>query len=213
MVTAMDSPALDHLIYAGSDLEAAVDDLERRTGVRAAAGGSHPGRGTRNALIGLGGGAYLEILAPDPAQPPPEPSWLGVDGGASHGPRLSAWAVRTADLAGVARRAEAAGVRLGDIVAGTRRSVDGVLLSWRLTDPRAVLEDGLVPFFIDWGSSAHPSASAPGGIALAALRGEHPRPGDAATLLGNLGLELPVTKGEAALIAVLQTPKGLVEIR
>src|SRR5262249_23528283 len=98
--------------------------------------------------------------------------------------------------------------------AGGRRRADGVLLSWRLTDPRAVLEDGLVPFFIDWGSSPHPSASAPGGVVLAALRGEHPQPGDMATLLGNLGLALPVTKGERpALIAVLQTPRGLVELR
>jgi hypothetical protein len=211
----MDSPILDHLVYAAPDLESAVDDLERRTGVRAAEGGSHPGRGTRNALIGLGSNAYLEILAPDPSQPPTDgPLWLGVDGGASGKPRLSAWAVRTPDLAGVVRRAEAAGIRLGDVVSGSRRRADGVLLSWRLTDPRAVLEDALVPFFIDWGTSPHPSASAPGGIVLAALRGEHPRPGDAATLLGNLGLELPVTKGErAAMIAVLQTPKGLVELR
>ncbi len=93
-----------------------------------------------------------------------------------------------------------------------------MILSWRSTDPRALIaaEDGLglVPFFIDWGISPHPAASAPGGITLAALRGEHPHPGDAATLLGNLGLELPVTKGpRPALIAVLETPRGLVELR
>ena len=211
----IDSPVLDHLVYAVPDLQAAVDELERRTGVRAAAGGSHPGRGTRNALLGLGSSAYLEILAPDPSQPPSDgPLWLGVEKSATRGPRLSAWAVRTPDLAGIARRAESAGVRLGAIVAGSRRRADGVLLSWRLTDPREAAEDGLVPFFIDWGASPHPSASSPGGIVLAALRGEHPRPGDAATLLGNLGLELPVTKGEgAALIAVLQTPRGLVELK
>jgi hypothetical protein len=209
------APLLDHLIYAGPDLDAAVDDLERRIGLRAAPGGSHPGRGTRNALIGLGAGAYLEILAPDPDQPSPDgPRWLGADG--STGPRLTSWAVRTSNLSGVARSAQAAGVRLGDVIAGSRRRADGVLLSWRLTDPRAgdATEDGLVPFFIDWGSSPHPAASAPEGVTLAALRGEHPRPGDAATLLGSLGLELPVTKGpRPALIAVLDTPKGLVELR
>ncbi len=96
----MQSPALDHLVYAAPDLEAAVDDLERRFGVRAVPGGSHPGRGTRNALIGLGEGAYLEILAPDPDQPLPDgPRWLGAD--ASAGPRLTSWAVRTSDLAGI----------------------------------------------------------------------------------------------------------------
>jgi Glyoxalase-like domain len=208
----MDGLVLDHLIYAVPDLEAAVDDLGRRTGVRAAPGGSHPGRGTSNALLGLGAGAYLEILAPDPDQPPEGTRWLGAD--PSAGPRLSSWAVRTADLPGIARRAAAAGVRLGDVIAGSRRRADGTLLSWMLTDPRATAEDGIVPFFIDWGSSPHPSVSAPDGVTLAALRGEHPRPGDAATLLGNLGLELPVTKGERpALVAVLQTPKGLVELR
>ncbi len=215
MAIPMQSPTLDHLVYAAPDLEAAVDDLERRFGVRAMPGGSHPGRGTRNALIGLGEGAYLEILAPDPGQPPPDdgPRWLGAD--ASAGARLTSWAVRTSDLAAIARRAEAAGAPLGDVISGSRRRADGVILSWRLTDPRALgAEDGLVPFFIDWGSSAHPAASAPAGITLAALRGEHPHPGDAATLLGNLGLELPVTKGpRPALIAVLETPNGLVELR
>ena len=36
-------PILDHLVYATSDLEATCRDLETRLGVRASAGGQHPG--------------------------------------------------------------------------------------------------------------------------------------------------------------------------
>ena len=85
---------------------------------------------------------------------------------------------------------------------------------WKFTDPHVVVAGGLVPFFIDWGASPHPAASAPGGASLSALRGEHPNPAGAAALLRSLGLELPVTKGpRPALIAVLDTPRGLIELR
>jgi hypothetical protein len=201
-------PRLDHLIYAAPDLETAIDDLAWRLGVRAAAGGSHPGEGTRNALIGLGPASYLEILAPDPAQPAPDrPLWLGVEGRAW--PRLTAWAARGAGLEDLVRRAP-----LGPVASGSRRRSDGTLLSWRFTDPHVQVAGGVVPFFIDWGTSPHPAASAPAGVTLRGLRGEHPDPVAVDDLLRVLGVELPVTKGpRAALIAVLETPKGLMELR
>ncbi len=49
---------LDHLVYATPDLDATVAELERRLGVRAAVGGRHPGLGTRNRLVGLGGRSW-----------------------------------------------------------------------------------------------------------------------------------------------------------
>lgn len=202
---------VDHLVYAAPDVDAAVDALERLTGVRASPGGPHPGRGTRNALLALGPASYLEVVGPDAAQPAPDaPRWFAVD--ALDAPRLVTWAARVPDLERAAEAARAAG--LGAIAAGARVRPDGVRLAWRFTDPRAVVAGGVVPFLIDWGTSPHPAASAAAGVSLVSLRGEHPEAAHVASLLARLGLPLPVDPGAApALVATLDTPRGRVTLR
>jgi len=63
-----DISKVDHVLLGIGDLQKGIDELESRTGVRAAFGGVHPGRGTQNALISLGEHHYLEILAPNPKE-------------------------------------------------------------------------------------------------------------------------------------------------
>jgi hypothetical protein len=204
---------LDHLVYAVPDLDGAVADLERRLGVRAAPGGPHPGRGTRNALIGLGPDTYLEILAPDPAQPDPAGGrWFGVEPqGAA---RLAGWAAKGRDLPQFVTAMARRGVPLGPVVAGSRQRPDGVTLSWTLTDPGVTSGAALLPFFIDWGASPHPAATAPRGPVLDSLRAEHPRPDLAREPLAAIGLDLAVDAGpRPALVAMLRTVSGLVELR
>lgn len=180
--------------------------------MRATPGGRHPDQGTRNALIALGPTAYLEVIGIDPdGAPPGRPRWFGLDELAA--PRLVAWAAATDDLDAAVARARAAGVPLGEVLAGRRRRSDGSLLAWRFTDPRANLEGGVVPFLIDWAGSAHPARDAARGCQLVGLEARHPEPARAAAMLDAMGVELTVRGGPApGLVARVRCPRGVVEI-
>jgi hypothetical protein len=204
---------IDHLVYVAPDLEVGVDRLERLVGVRAVPGGRHPRWGTRNALLSLGPDVYLEILAPDPERGRPErPTLFGLD--ELKAPRLATWAAKASDLERRVEAAAAEGVRLGEIVAGSRETPDGSVLSWRLTDPAVFLADGVMPFLIDWSDSRHPATDAPGGCSLTSLRAEHPEPARVAAMLEAIGSVVPVETGASpVLIATIVTPSGEIELK
>ncbi len=202
---------LDHIVYAVPDLTAAVDDLEHRLGVRASHGGQHLGRGTHNALLSLGDGRYLEIIAPDPLQPdrtPPRP--FGVD--VSGQPHVAGWAWRVDDIDVAIAHAREHDYDPGDPVAMHRLTTDGVQLNWRLT--LNATGGGPVPFLIDWADTPHPSRSAPTGLSLLSLRIEHPEPETVARALGALGAEAEVVAApQPALVATFDGPTGEGELR
>ncbi|GAA2599922.1 VOC family protein [Actinomadura fulvescens] len=199
--------ALDHLVYAAPDLKAAVSDIAARTGVTPVEGGPHPGLGTRNQLLGLGGNAYLEIIGPDPDQPDPEgPRPFGIDDLAA--PALVAWAAGTTELEASIERARAAGRDPGPVSGMSRLRPDGELLSWRLTPPRT----GVLPFLIDWGETPHPAGALPV-VPLRSFEAVHPDPDAVRGELASLGVELTVRRGPGvALIARLDGPVGTVTL-
>ncbi len=204
---------VDHLVYAGPDLQVAIETIERLLGVKSTPGGQHPGRGTRNALIAMSPSTYIEIIGPDPGQPAPAlPRPFGID--ALRAPKLVTWAAKEPDLSRRVQSAAAKGVKLGALAEGSRQRPDGLLLRWNYTDPRTVVADGLVPFFINWGTTPHPAASAEGGVTLVGLRAEHPDPERIRKTLEGIGLAMPVIAGKTvSLIATLDSPLGRVELR
>ena len=206
-------PQVDHLVYATPDLQLGIDTAEKLFGVRATPGGQHPGLGTRNALIALGPATYLEIIGPDPEQPRPAGGRrFGIDD--LKAPHLLTWVAKRKSLEQFDADAKAHGVDLGAVISGSRKRPDGVVLKWTYTDPRVDLADRLVPYFIDWGSSPHPSATAAKGVTLASLRAEHPDPERVQKMLKQLGLELVVTRGATpSLVATFNSPKGQVVLK
>ncbi len=204
---------IDHLVYATNDLDRGIAEIEALLGIRAAIGGRHAAWGTRNALVSLGPRCYLEIIAPDPEHSPASAARpFGLQGLSAS--RLVTWVANGSGLEEIRDDAARQGVVLGDVLSGERQRPDGGVLRWTLTDPACVVADGLVPFFIDWGRSPHPSQVAPQGATLAALRAEHPEAERVRGLLRVLGLALLVAIGPApALIAEIDCPRGRVVLR
>lgn len=205
-----EAAGIDHLVFAAPDLAAAMEQVEELLGSRPEPGGRHPDWGTHNAILPLGRAVYLEVIAPDP-EAAVQAEIFGLDRVTE--PRLVTWAAKVTDIE--ARRVAAAGrgAKLGEILAGSRETPEGSVLRWRLTDPAAVLGDGLVPFLIDWGSSPHPAADRESPCRFLGLRGEHPEPGRIRELLDAVGVEIPVGRGaDPRLIASMETPAGEVEL-
>jgi hypothetical protein len=202
--------AVDHVLLAVSDLQAGMKQFEDLTGVRAQIGGQHPGRGTQNALVSLGGATYLEIIAPNPAD--------------SAGPRMVGefapfatltpygWAVRSEDMDALADSLGARQVPHGAIRPGARVRPDGARLEWRtltVEEPASPF----IPFFIQWGAfSAHPATTSPMGCTLRELRFEAPDPDELRDRFARLDIVASVTGGpEPAMRVRLDCPSGAVD--
>src|SRR5690349_23187690 len=124
---------IDHIVLGARTLEEGAAFIEQHLGVKPRPGGRHEGFGTHNMLLGLGRGTYLEIIAPDPAQPdPPHGRLFDLDDPATKvmleaEPRLIAWVARTPVL-------DAVVARLGHR-AGEGRAVSRGDLPWRVAFP------------------------------------------------------------------------------
>ena len=154
---------LDHIIVGCRALEEGIAYIEKLSGFRAELGGSHPGRGTRNALLNLGHQSYLEILAPDPAQP--QLVWHKEITSLAE-PQLIGFALRQKELEKFAQLLRERGVECIGPNPGSRNRRNGQTFRWQTLNLADDLH-GNLPFFIDRAAdSPHPSADAPGGCEL-----------------------------------------------
>lgn len=205
---------LDHVVLAGPDLAAAVDHVERLTGVRGAPGGQHP-TGTANHLIAFTVGGervphYLEIIGPDRVRgiAATDVATFGINTLTEPGVRT--FAIHPADIEATHAAALAAGIALGEVAPLSRRTPAGDLLEWRITNGPDRTPDRLIPFLIDWGTTPHPGLSDLPTLELLALRVAHPDPAGLTTAYRALGVDVEVEQGAAAaLTLVVVGPQGV----
>jgi hypothetical protein len=204
---AVDAPVmLDHILLGCTLLTSGIELVAKRTGVRAAFGGVHPGRGTENALLSLGERHYLEIIALDPLQSD-APDHYGL--AKLIVPRLVGWAAHPGDLNSLATRLRDADIAFDGPNPGSRKRPDGRLLQWKtlnLKDDHA----GLLPFFIEWSAdSVHPSSDSPAGCRIVRFEIATPEPEQLSKAVAILGIDVKIAKAKyAQLRATIAGPKG-----
>ena len=202
---------VDHVVVAIRSLPEGTAAFERLAGVKPVAGGKHPNRGTENALVSLGGGTYLEIIAPQAGaelsaldQPMRDLTELTVIG----------WAVGVSSAEEARARLIKAGTTPSPITGGSRVTPPGAKLEW---DTFGLLtpEIPVAPFFIHWKeASAHPSSTSPRGCTLTKLAVQDPSGADLSRVLTALGVgDVTVTSAPAAIRVALSCPKGPVTLK
>ena len=196
---------LDHLAVACGVLAEGVAVVEATLGVPMAAGGEHLAFGTHNRLLSLGPDEYLEVIAVNPAAPPPgRARWFDLDRFAG-APRLTNWVAGCDDMtAALAASPPGAGVPM-DLARGDFR--------WTMAVPGdGVLPfDGAFPALIRWHGAAHPAPRlADHGIRLQALTLMHPQAGALRAALAGVidDPRLTILAGPVGLSARFSTPTG-----
>lgn len=195
---------IDHLAVTCASLDEGVAHVEALLGVPLAPGGRHARFATRNRLLSLGPGLYLEVIAPDPDAPPPaHPRWFGIDDAGA--PGLRNWIVRVPDIAHA--------LMGGPEGAGEPLSLSRGDLTWIVAVPPdgGMPLGGAYPTLIQWGQGAHPSAGLPDhGVRLLELEVGHPRSPRLRGLLADLAdPRLRIVTADAPILrARLATPGG-----
>jgi hypothetical protein len=204
---------IDHIIVGARDLDSGMATLQRLTGVRPIVGGTHPGQGTRNALLSLGDGTYLELYAPNPAEPIGSAEVRELQSLA--GLKPLGWAIAPDDAETMRSALAEQGFELSPPEDGSRARPDGSVLKWE-TFVIERFDDALAPFFIRWKQPAnlHPSRTSPGGCQLVAIHLQEPEPERLAAAIRPLRLNVTVAKGREPRMEVeLACPKGSVRLQ
>lgn len=195
-------------------MDSAIIDFEQKLGVRPVSGGYHKTFGTKNALINLNSGIYLELLAADDSNLEIlTPRWMGVDFLTKN--QITRWALKSDRLDKDGLILKTHHPMMGNIRRGSRATPEGSSLQWQLIMPLAAPEVELIPFAVDWSATEkHPSEILPNmGCNFIKLYGTHPRPNQITAVLKELHFDLNIKKAkEISLKLVIDSPNGRVEI-
>jgi hypothetical protein len=209
---------LDHLSYAaGPDgLAASARRLGELLGEEFVDGGIHPRFGTRNMVLALAEGTYVEVVEVlDHPASDKAPFGQAVRARSAVGGGWLGWVIAVPDIRVLEQR-------LGrSAVDGNRFRPDGSELRWKQIGVKGLQSDPQLPFFVEWEEGTeHPSTGASRNIRLECLEiaGDPRRVSDwlgrpVEGPLEDVKVDWVGVNGTPGLVAVqFSTPTGLVRV-
>ena len=197
-------------------MKGTAEQLGALLGAEFVEGGYHPRFGTRNQILPLANGHYLEVVEVlDHPAADKAPFGQAVRARTEEGGGWLGWVVAVDDLAPVEARLGRAAVE------GSRHQPDGQRLSWQQIGVKGMQSDPQLPFFVRWltDMSLHPAAGG-GNIELVSLEiaGDSRRlddwlGGQTKQILADVEIEWTAPNGQPGLeAAVFATPNGKIRI-
>ncbi|MBA3058833.1 MAG: VOC family protein [Gammaproteobacteria bacterium] len=226
---------IDHLVVVAKTLELGVQWCEATLGITPGPGFDHALYGTHNRLFKIATPenplAYLEIIAINPAAKRPASAtakrWFDMDDTALQvaiavEPRLVHFVANTDDIQAARIALKKQDIDRGLAVQEKRHARRGVL-QWQITmrEDGQRLFNGALPSLIQWGKPdaaeplrLHPRNSLPrSGVTLQHLSITHPNAAKLQAAFDAIGLaEIAIETGPPNIIAILNTPKGIVQL-
>jgi len=205
----LEENVIDHIVLACDDLERALAEFEKKTGIGAQVAGTIKGLGIKCARISFADASYLEIIAPDPKGPGP----IGELIKSKKIKELTPfhYAVRT-------RRAEDLKDEVGkfgytpDHITMFGAKADGTPRKWEMLYLYGHRLGGICPFFINWANSDHPCATLPVVGKLKKVTVRAPEDESIHNLLSHVGVKgINIEEGKPKFSFSFQSPEGTVK--
>lgn len=205
----------DHMTVIAPTLDEGIDYVRGCLEIELVNGATHIDMGTHNRRVKLGSDCYLEVIAVNPAAPPPTgPRWFGLDQGEAvrsdwaNGSRLKGWVARTNDIDRVLMSHGA--------LLGAKKWLDDHF-HFSVPPDGSLPMGGALPSVIDVGDHLPTATSLQDqGIRLKELVIEHPTPSRIIALYDEIGVTNPPTVKQGnrlRLSATLDTPSGVKVLR
>ena len=154
----LDDNVIDHVVLAAPDLDAAMEDFEKMTGIKPVIAGSINGLGIKTARISFNDASYIEIIAPDPKQAGPIGQLLKSKNITELTPFH--FAVRTSKCEELKDEVKDFGY-VPDHITMFGGEKDGTPRKWELLFLYSHKLGGTCPYFVNWANSEHPCAKLP----------------------------------------------------